>query len=258
MRPRGAYHLLARQSGLANPVAVHRVRGVLGLHSLEGKAMNDELPEEPTEEDIKQFAEIKKEAERTFYYAIGRSITSWSITEGHLVYIAAMLLDTTSEKAGLVLYSITNFYTWLSIIDELFAIDPKYQPLRSDWTAIAERLKKLNDVRVRLAHHAVQHGKGIEVIVAGGDENEIFPSLKSHRLDRRNKTQKLTRLQMEELGDFATNLTQVFDAISSLVDRMEPIFGAERKALSDRIKQVRQQVTDFVRRQKEFPEIAGG
>jgi hypothetical protein len=42
---------------------------------------------------------------------------------------------------------------------------------------------------------------------------------------------------MEELGDFATNLTLVYDAISSLMDRMEPIFSAERKALSDRIKQ---------------------
>jgi hypothetical protein len=140
------------------------------------------MSEEPTEEEIKEFEEIKKQAERDFYYAIGRSITSWSLTEGRLVYIAAMLLDSTTEKAGLVLYSITNFYNWLSIIDELFAIDPKYQPLRSDWNAIAEQLKKLNEVRVRLAHHAVERGKGIEILVSDGDEMEIFPSLKPKKV----------------------------------------------------------------------------
>jgi hypothetical protein len=201
----------------------------------------------------------KKQAERDFYYAIGRSITAWSTTEGQLVYVAAMLLGTTPEKAGLVLYSITNFYNWLSIIDELFAIDPKYQPLRPDWIAIAERLKKLNEVRVRLAHHAVEHGKGIEVLVSdGGDEMEIFPSLKPNKHDRRNKAQKLTRLQIEELGNFAKDLHLAFDAISKLTDRMEPIFNAERKALADRIKQVKQRVRDLLWTKREFPQVSGG
>jgi hypothetical protein len=216
------------------------------------------MDEQPTEEEIKEFEAIKKQFERDFYYAIGRSITSWSLTEGRLVYIAAMLLDATPEKAGLVLYSITNFYTWLSIIDELFAIDPKYRPLRPDWIAIAERLKKLNEVRVRLAHHAVERGKGIEVLVSDGDEMEIFPSLKPNKHDRRNKAQKLTRLQFEELGDFAKDLRLVFDAISELTDRMEPIFNAEGKALADDIKQVRQRLSDLIWTKREFPRVSGG
>jgi hypothetical protein len=120
-------------------------------------------------------------------------------------------------------------------------------------------LKKLNEVRVRLAHHAVEHGKGIEVLVSnGGDEMEIFPSLKPNKHDRRNKAQKLTRLQIEELGNFAKDLHLVFDAISKLTDRMEPIFNAERKALADRIKQVKQRVRDLLWTKREFPQVSGG
>ena len=91
--------------------------------------MSDESAnEEPTEENLKEFEGIKNQAMHHFYFLIGASITAWSKTEGYHVLIATMLLDTTPEKAGLVLYSITNFYNWLSIIGELFNLDPNYQP----------------------------------------------------------------------------------------------------------------------------------
>jgi hypothetical protein len=225
------------------------------------KPMGDEPTtenEEPTEEEIKEFEKLRKQIEHDFYYFIGRSITSWSITEGHLVYVAAMLLDTTQKKAGLVLYSIINFYTWLSIIDELFAMDPKYQPLRPDWIAIDKQLKKLNDVRVRLAHHTVRSGKGVEALLSDGNEMEAFASLKPSRHDHRSKSLKLPSLRIEELGDFINGLSEVTDAILKLMDRMEPIFNADRNRLADRIKQLRQRITNLVWIKKEFPQIAGG
>src|SRR6202051_401240 len=119
------------------------------------------------EEQIrKELAEFKVDIGRTAaemtaktYEAIGRWITDWSRLEGALVHTASWLLASGRKKVGLILYSINNFHTWLSIIDELFAMDPCFSPLRSDWIKIAERLRKLNDVRVRLAHHAGT-GKG--------------------------------------------------------------------------------------------------
>src|SRR5215470_8909550 len=96
------------------------------------------------------------------------------------------------------------------------------------------------------------------VIVSNGDEMEVFPSLKPNRLDRRNKAQKHTRLQIGELGDFIRDLNLVIDAVSKLMDRMEPIFNAKSKALAVRIEQVKQQATDLPRTKKEFPQVAGG
>ena len=115
-----------------------------------------------------------------------------------------------------------------------------------------------NEVRVRLAHHTVERGKGIEVLVADSDEMEIFPSLKPNRLDRRNKTQKHSPLQIDELAEFAGGLISVIDAISELTDRMEPIFKADKKALADRIKQVKQRLSDLLWTKREFPQVAGG
>jgi hypothetical protein len=95
--------------------------------------------------------------------------------------------------------------------------------------------------------------------VADGDEMEIFPSLKPpNRLDRRNKTQKHSPLQIDELAEFAGGLISVIDAISELTDRMEPIFNADRKALADRIKQVKQRLSDLLWTNREFPQAAGG
>ena len=105
-----------------------------------------------------------------------------------------MLLDTPSEKAGLVLYSINNVHTWLSIIEELFAIDTKFTALRPEWIAIATRLRKLNDTRVSLAHHALGPGKGFEQFVetSNDDLSGIFPTSGLIAL-RRGRSPKSTR-----------------------------------------------------------------
>jgi hypothetical protein len=147
------------------------------------------MSEEPTEFDRAEFDKIRRELTQDTFRAIGQCITGWAKTESFLVTITAMLLGSGLEKTGLILYSINNFHTWLSIIEELFALDPQFSPLRPDWIAISNRLKKHNDIRVSLAHHALDPGKGFEHFVEtdNDDLSGIIPTLKPHRTDMRSR-----------------------------------------------------------------------
>jgi hypothetical protein len=61
------------------------------------------MDDQPTEADIKEFQELRGQLAETYYSAIGKGISSWFQTEGFLVVIAALLLETTTQRAGLVL-----------------------------------------------------------------------------------------------------------------------------------------------------------
>ena len=204
------------------------------------------MNEEPTADDIREFEELKVEMEDDYYATIGKAISGWSGTEGSLVVIAAILLDTTEVKAGLILYSINNFHSWLSIIDELFAIEPRYRSLRSDWTPIAERLKKLNDTRVRLAHHALDSGKGIEALVGGEDLEVIFPSLRPNKYDTRTKTKKQTPLRIGELAVFIEELASVTARLAELLERVAPIYLEPKRRLVARIQDLQRKAGEKV------------
>jgi hypothetical protein len=213
------------------------------------------------EQARKQLEEFKAEIDLTTakitektYESIGRSITDWSQMEGSLVHIASWLLDSRSQKVGLVLYSINNFHTWLSIIDELFAMDPNFSPLRSDWIKIAERLRKLNDVRVRLAHHALEPGKALEILENITLENvnletfendfepaNVFPSLKPHENDTRMKWKKKA-INLDEITTFLTQLYEVIEAMTALMFRMKPIYLGPKQRLVAKIKELQQKV----------------
>lgn len=188
------------------------------------------------------------------YEVIGRSITEWSRMEGLLVHIANWLLDSKTKKVGLVLYSINNFHTWLSIIDELFAMDPNFSPLRSDWIKIAERLRKLNDVRVRLAHHALEPGSALENLESVTLENidietfqndfdaaKVFPSLKPHENDTRMKWKKKA-INLDEVTTFLAHLAEVNETLVELMIRMKPIYLGPKQKLVAKIKELQQKV----------------
>ena len=183
------------------------------------------MSEEPTEFDKAEFDSIARELREDTYATIGKSITAWSTTESILVTIATMLLDTRPEKAGLVLYSINNFHTWLSIIEELFAIDPQFTPLRPEWIAISNRLRKLNDTRVSLAHHALGPGKGFKHFVEtdNDDLSGIFPTLRPDSSDTRTKSKKHTPIGLEQLSEFIHELATTQKMMATLIDRMLPI-----------------------------------
>ena len=204
------------------------------------------MVEEPTEEEIKEIEELQSRVTEYQFAGIGKGITAWSNMEGSLVIIAAMLLDTKFEKAGLIFYSIPNFHTWLSIIDELFALDPQHQALRPDWREIAEKLKKLNDTRVRLAHHAVYGGKGImETAAAGEDMDLLSPSLMPNPLDVRMKSKRHAPLRMEQLAKFLEELHWVGERMTSLLEQMGPIYLGPKRRLMEKFRELQQQVSDL-------------
>jgi hypothetical protein len=199
------------------------------------------MDDQPSEADIKEFQQLQEELADVSYIAIGRGISAWAQTEGHLVVIAALLLDTTTEKAGLVLYSINNFYTWLSIIGELFVMDPRAQALRPDWLDIAKRLKKLNDTRVRLAHHEVAPAKTVFDLLAVGieDVDAFLPTLKPNRFDSRGKSRKHAPLQVDQLSGFIGDLAPVTEKIGDLLKKMGPIFIDPKRQLARILRQKR-------------------
>jgi hypothetical protein len=159
--------------------------------------------------------------------------------EGSLVHIASWLLDAQSPKVGLVFYSINNFHTWLSIIDELFAIDPVFAPLKSDWNEIANKLRGLNDIRVRLAHHALEAGRDpAELVENELDDLEMFPTLKPNRTDVRAKWKK-KEIGLAEIISFQEEVLAVVEKLTKLMHRIVPIYMGPKRRLIANIKELK-------------------
>lgn len=193
--------------------------------------------DEEDERALKDMNETIDKVTKTTYRAIGAAITVWADMEGSLVHIASWLLDAQSNKVGLIFYSINNFHTWLSIIDELFAIDPAFAPLKSDWNAIAHKLRGLNDVRVRLAHHALQKGKDpVQVAENDLDYLEVFPSLKPHSTDVRAKWKK-KEIGLDEIFAFHEQVLDVVEKLTELMQRVSPILLGPKRRLVANIKE---------------------
>jgi len=151
-------------------------------------------------------------AERSiFYSSVGQGISFWALMEGVLVQIAAKLLGTSEQKTGLILYSIMNFYSWLTIIDDLFLIETKYADHKSEWGSLAAKLKPLNDIRVRLAHHTI----------FDGTEDDGKPRLKPNQFDARSKTKKHAPLTGREILVFTGNVIEVEKRLNALLAEMK-------------------------------------
>lgn len=127
--------------------------------------------------------------------------------ESSLVHLAAILLGATSAKTGVVLYSIQNFHTWLSVIDELFDLNPALRKARPKWTKIAARLRALNDTRVRLAHHTA--------VIRNKDDPT---TLRAARYDLRMKSKKYGPLTPSDIVRFVHAVMAMADTILDLVE----------------------------------------
>lgn len=147
------------------------------------------------------------------YLAVGTALTSWATMEQSIVFIAANLLRTDPEKAGLVLYSIINFSVWLSIVDELFAIDPMFSPLKPKWNKLAERLRQLKDDRDRIAHHAAHKP---DVDASAFAETSLRPS----ELDLRRKSQKHKPMTNDDIFVFGTKVSLLAKDLLALATLM--------------------------------------
>jgi hypothetical protein len=81
----------------------------------------------------------RSEHRRALFANVGLALSQWAGMEDLLVGIASLLLRThEGAKVGIILYSIVNFGTWLSIIGELFSQEPRYVTLKSRWNKISE------------------------------------------------------------------------------------------------------------------------
>ncbi|MGJ4960524.1 hypothetical protein ACQR1H_33180 [Bradyrhizobium sp. HKCCYLRH2015] len=182
-----------------------------------------------------QFENDNRAIKEQIFKMIGRNISLWSRLEGHLVYVAAFLLDVPADKAGLIFYSINSFPTWIQIIDELFVLETQFSVCQNSWSAIRSRLLKLNGKRVRMAHHFLQGGEDLSDIMKLSDaeleSDEVYPSLKPHRLDTRAKW-KQPALGVSEIASFPEEILCVSEAMSELLDKMEPIYFGPKRAVT--------------------------
>jgi hypothetical protein len=202
--------------------------------------------DEEEEQALREIEEARARFDRTVdkitnhtYHAIGSAITLWSEMEGMLVQMASWLLDAHIQKVGLIFYSINNFHTWLSIMGDLFAIDPAFDSIKSDWNKIAERLKGLNDARVRLAHHALKEGRDfIEIAENELDHLDAFPTLRPNSADVRAKWKKKTAIGIREIMDFQEEVIAVVEQLTDLVRRTDPIYVGPKRRLVANIKEL--------------------
>jgi hypothetical protein len=157
----------------------------------------------------------KKNEEWALYTSIGQALSQWAGMEDSLIGISCLLLRThEATKVGIILYSIANHPTWLNIIGELFLQEPRYITLRPRWNKISERLIKLNDTRVRLAHHTA---------LAGGT------SLRPGKFDVRPKSQKhrFEPLDYDQISQFIYSVDAVMSDLTELLNSMTYLLQRE-------------------------------
>jgi hypothetical protein len=157
------------------------------------------------------------EQQKLFHTAVGQGISYWSFMEVDLIRIVAMLLDSSNEKAGVIMYSIANFPTWLDIITYLFELDGSYPHSFKAWKKLVSPLREANDTRVRLAHHAVSQNPE-----EYARTRKVQAYLRPSKFDARKKsrTHALKPLILEEVHDFAKRVTRLQGEIRSVYTTM--------------------------------------
>ncbi|MGB6534680.1 MAG: hypothetical protein WBF58_01810 [Xanthobacteraceae bacterium] len=163
--------------------------------------------------DVKQ---AKLAQVRLFYAGVGQGISHWARMEERLVQIAARLLRSSERKAGLVLYSIINFYVWIDIIDQLFVLDGTYKNAHAKWQTLVSMLKKENDIRVRLAHHALD--LDIEV---DHEKHSMQAYLRPGKFDTRTKAKTLKPIETQEIIEFTGRVSDLHDQLILVLEQMK-------------------------------------
>lgn len=102
-----------------------------------------------------------------------------------------------------------NFFAWLTIVDELYTLEPMYKDHRSEWGHCSDTLRSLNDTRVRLAHHTVWD-----------HPSENATGLRPGRLDVRTKSRKHGPLTDAEIMEFTGKVLDIGDRLGKLLEAM--------------------------------------
>lgn len=154
-----------------------------------------------------QLAEIQKKTKETdqeiLYATIGQTLTAWARMEEALVGIVALLLRLHTSKAGLIMYSIINFNVWLTLIHDLYGMDPVLQVHRKRWNKISERIREIKDKRDQLAHHPVRESE-----------------LRVPRYDTRQKTKRQHPLNSREVISLSERIISITDDTIALIEDM--------------------------------------
>lgn len=184
--------------GIKNvPIALKDFRGWSQLQQEQMKGYRAELEalgETVTETD-----------KRMLFYCVGQAITAWAKMEEMLVGIAALLLRTPIEKAGVVMYSTINFNVWLSVITDLFEQDEKLKPLKPRWNKISERIRAVKDKRDQIAHHSAEEtGTPSAAVLAA-----TAVSIRRSKFDMRTKSQRLRPLDIDEIQALAETVAAI-------------------------------------------------
>jgi hypothetical protein len=180
------------------------VKQLMEEHRKERAQDKQEL--EASADGIKQL--LQKLGDEAVYQTIGHALTAWAHMEAGLVVIFGMLLRTESERAGLILYSIINFNSWLSLIDEFFAIDPLYAPLKPRWNKLNDRLRELKDTRDRLAHQSADRET----------KDALGRTLRPSPMDLRQKSLKYKPMSVFDITTFSEKVISLNEDISTFIE----------------------------------------
>ena len=150
--------------------------------------------------------EVEKES---FYISVGQAISIWASMETKLVYIFSLLLGISPQRAGLILYSIINFMTWLTLITDMFASEPLlFGQFSSSWNKKFERLRTLNDTRVRIAHQTSLR------------QDAPLVALSPSPLDTRPKSLAYVPLTERDILDFNKKVVAIHEELANLFEAM--------------------------------------
>lgn len=176
--------------------------------------------QEAIDEDRDVDTKTQVSLEQALFTEVGKALSSWASLEEILVGVASLLLTDSVEKAGVVMYSIINFGTWLSIISELFPLSEAHAHLKPRWDKLTGRLRALKDTRDRLAHHSAFESQTPSWLFK---VKSIAPS----PYDVRSKSKKYKPLTLEQISEFNAAIKDMVRELVALVNEMEALQDAE-------------------------------
>jgi hypothetical protein len=210
--PMPDFDRIIRKFRKASRARLNFLRGALdALMHLRDWAEHQKVIALQIEQEAKELFE--KTDDNVLYLVVGSALTSWAAMEEATVFILAKLLRTEADKAGLILYSTINFNVWISIIDELFAIDDVHSTLKPKWNKLAERMRRLKDDRDRIAHHPVSKNDLNASVFAQ-------PALRPSDLDIRQKSLKYKPMANDDIMDFSSKVHTLSRDLLSLAQMM--------------------------------------
>lgn len=149
--------------------------------------------------------------QNVLFLVVGQALSGWARMEEGLVLVLALLLRTNTQKSGIILYSTINFNAWLSIIDELFVLDPALISFKPRWNKISERIRRIKDLRDSLAHHSFRKPLS---------ESSTSVTLRPSKYDLRQKSVRLNPLNHENISDFSDKVITISEDLIVLIESM--------------------------------------